>query len=56
MNVTVLPLVVIVANNQYAYSTPNSRQYACEDLVQRAAGYGVAGYKIDGEQLFFPEE
>jgi acetoin:2,6-dichlorophenolindophenol oxidoreductase subunit alpha len=43
-----LPLVVIVANNQYAYSTPNSRQYACEDLVQRAAGYGVAGYKLDG--------
>ena len=43
-----LPLVVIVANNQYAYSTPNTRQYACEDLVQRAAGYGVAGYKIDG--------
>ncbi len=43
-----LPLVVIVANNQYAYSTPTARQYACEDLVQRAAGYGVAGYKIDG--------
>ncbi len=43
-----LPLVVVVANNQYAYSTPNSRQYACEDLVQRAAGYGVPGYKIDG--------
>jgi pyruvate dehydrogenase E1 component alpha subunit/2-oxoisovalerate dehydrogenase E1 component alpha subunit len=43
-----LPLVVVVANNQYAYSTPNARQYACEDLVQRAAGYGVAGYKIDG--------
>jgi acetoin:2,6-dichlorophenolindophenol oxidoreductase subunit alpha len=43
-----LPLVVIVANNQYAYSTPNTRQYACEDLVQRASSYGVAGYKIDG--------
>ncbi len=43
-----LPLVVIVANNQYAYSTINARQYACEDLVQRAAGYGVPGYKIDG--------
>ena len=42
-----LPLIVIVANNQYAYSTPNSRQYACEDLVQRAAGYGMVGYKID---------
>ena len=43
-----LPLVLILANNQYAYSTPNTRQYACEDLVQRAVGYGVAGYKIDG--------
>jgi pyruvate dehydrogenase E1 component alpha subunit/2-oxoisovalerate dehydrogenase E1 component alpha subunit len=43
-----LPLVVVVANNQYAYSTCNTRQYACEDLIQRAAGYGVAGYKIDG--------
>jgi acetoin:2,6-dichlorophenolindophenol oxidoreductase subunit alpha len=43
-----LPLVVVVANNQYAYSTPTSRQYACEDLVQRAAGYGVEGVKIDG--------
>ncbi len=43
-----LPLVVVVANNQYAYSTPTSRQYACADLVDRAAGYGVRGYKIDG--------
>lgn len=43
-----LPLVVVIANNQYAYSTPTSRQYACQDLVQRAAGYGVHGYKIDG--------
>jgi pyruvate dehydrogenase E1 component alpha subunit/2-oxoisovalerate dehydrogenase E1 component alpha subunit len=43
-----LPLLVIVANNQYAYSTPNTRQYACEDLVQRATAYGVPGYKIDG--------
>src|SRR5262249_32053084 len=24
-----LPLIVVVANNQYAYSTPNSRQFAC---------------------------
>ncbi len=43
-----LPLVVVVANNQYAYSTSTTRQYACEDLIQRAVGYGVAGYKIDG--------
>ncbi|MFY8215165.1 MAG: thiamine pyrophosphate-dependent dehydrogenase E1 component subunit alpha [Chthoniobacterales bacterium] len=46
-----LPLVVIVANNQYAYSTPNNRQFACADLVDRAIGYGVAGHKVDGTDL-----
>jgi TPP-dependent pyruvate/acetoin dehydrogenase alpha subunit len=43
-----LPLVVVVANNQYAYSTPNSRQFACADLIDRAPGYGFQGHKIDG--------
>jgi len=38
-----LPLVVVVANNQYAYSTPNSRQYACADLLDKAAGYRLPG-------------
>lgn len=46
-----LPLVVVVANNQYAYSTPNARQFACADLVDRAVGYGVAGHKVDGTDL-----
>lgn len=46
-----LPLVVAVANNQYAYSTPNSRQFACASLVDRAAGYGVKGYECDGTDL-----
>nr|WP_184020495.1 thiamine pyrophosphate-dependent dehydrogenase E1 component subunit alpha [Haloferula luteola] len=43
-----LPLVVVVANNQFAYSTPNDRQFACEDLLDRAKGYGVRGYSVDG--------
>ena len=43
-----LPLVIVAANNQYAYSTPTSRQFACEDLADRAAGYGVRGHKLDG--------
>ena len=30
-----LPLVVVVANNQYAYSTPNERQFACHSLLER---------------------
>jgi pyruvate dehydrogenase E1 component alpha subunit/2-oxoisovalerate dehydrogenase E1 component alpha subunit len=46
-----LPLVLVVANNQYAYSTPTSRQFACEDLVDKAIGYGVAGHSVDGTDL-----
>jgi pyruvate dehydrogenase E1 component alpha subunit/2-oxoisovalerate dehydrogenase E1 component alpha subunit len=46
-----LPLVLVVTNNQYAYSTPNSRQFACHDLVDKAVGYGVEGYSMDGTDL-----
>ncbi len=46
-----LPLVVAVANNQFAYSTPTASQYACEDLASRAEGYGIKGYSIDGTDL-----
>ena len=46
-----LPVVVAVANNQFSYSTPNERQFACENLVDRAAGYGVEGYSIDATDL-----
>ncbi len=46
-----LPVVVVVADNQFAYSTPNSRQYACEDLIDRAKGYGVAGHSVDGTDM-----
>ncbi len=46
-----LPLVLIVADNQYAYSTPTSRQFACRDLADRAAGYGVDSHSVDGTDL-----
>ncbi len=46
-----LPLVVAVANNQFAYSTPNDRQYACEHLVDRALSYGFQGHVVDGTDL-----
>ena len=46
-----LPLVLIVANNQYAYSTPISRQFACHDLADKAAGYGVEADTVDGTDL-----
>jgi TPP-dependent pyruvate/acetoin dehydrogenase alpha subunit len=46
-----LPMVVVVGNNQFAYSTPNSRQFACSDLVDRARGYGISGFSVDGTDL-----
>jgi pyruvate dehydrogenase E1 component alpha subunit/2-oxoisovalerate dehydrogenase E1 component alpha subunit len=46
-----LPLILVVANNQYAYSTPTELQFACRSLVERAAGYGVAGVEVDGTDL-----
>ncbi|MFT3991614.1 MAG: thiamine pyrophosphate-dependent dehydrogenase E1 component subunit alpha [Luteolibacter sp.] len=47
-----LPMVVVVGNNQFAYSTPNHRQFACADLVDRAKGYGIGGFAVDGTDLF----
>jgi TPP-dependent pyruvate/acetoin dehydrogenase alpha subunit len=46
-----LPLVLVVTNNRYAYSTPNHLQFACGDLIDRALGYGVAGHSVDGTDL-----
>ncbi|MCS6970654.1 MAG: thiamine pyrophosphate-dependent dehydrogenase E1 component subunit alpha [Planctomycetota bacterium] len=43
-----LPVVLLVADNCYAYSTPRERSYACRDLAERAAGYGFAAQRCDG--------
>jgi len=46
------PLVVIIENNAYAYSTPVSRQTAAESFVIRAPAYGVFGDQCDGNDVF----
>ncbi|MEM6279357.1 MAG: thiamine pyrophosphate-dependent dehydrogenase E1 component subunit alpha, partial [Verrucomicrobiota bacterium] len=46
-----LPVVVAIADNQFAYSTPTSRQYACDSLVERASGYGINGHSVNGTDL-----
>lgn len=46
-----LPVVLICENNQYAYSTPLSRQFAISDIASRAAGYGFAGVVVDGNDV-----
>lgn len=45
------PLVVVIENNCYAYSTPTSEQCAAERLVDKAAGYGIPGVRADGNDV-----
>jgi TPP-dependent pyruvate/acetoin dehydrogenase alpha subunit len=45
------PLVLIIENNCYAYSTPVSKQTACGSFVDKAAGYGVHGDSCDGNDV-----
>jgi 2-oxoisovalerate dehydrogenase E1 component len=43
-----LPVIIVIENNQWGLSTPTSEQYACRDLADRAAGYGMPGAVVDG--------
>jgi pyruvate dehydrogenase E1 component alpha subunit/2-oxoisovalerate dehydrogenase E1 component alpha subunit len=45
------PLVVIVENNRYAYSTPTPKQCVAERLADKAAGYGIPGVRADGNDV-----
>ncbi|OUC08573.1 pyruvate dehydrogenase, partial [Litorilinea aerophila] len=41
----------IVENNQYAYSTPLHQQMNIQDIAIRAAGYGIPGVVVDGNDV-----
>src|SRR4051812_29253146 len=45
-----LPVVFVLENNQFAYSTPNDKEFAV-DPVERAAVYGFPGVKVDGNDV-----
>jgi TPP-dependent pyruvate/acetoin dehydrogenase alpha subunit len=45
------PLVVIVENNGYAYSTPIEKQTAARQFVDKAIGYGIPGEQADGNDV-----
>jgi TPP-dependent pyruvate/acetoin dehydrogenase alpha subunit len=45
-----LPIVFILENNQFAYSTPNELEFAV-DPVERASVYGCPGVKVDGNDV-----
>ena len=43
-----LPILFVIENNRYAYSTPVSEQFAPDtELWRRAAGYGIEGFALD---------
>lgn len=46
-----LPSIFIIENNGYGLSTPTSEQYACQQLADRAIGYGMKGITIDGNNI-----
>jgi pyruvate dehydrogenase E1 component alpha subunit/2-oxoisovalerate dehydrogenase E1 component alpha subunit len=46
-----LPVVIVAEYNCYAYSTPTAKQTAVKNLADKAAGYGIPGYIVDGNDV-----
>jgi pyruvate dehydrogenase E1 component alpha subunit len=46
-----LPVIFFVQNNQYAISVPLSQQSVAPSLAHKAVGYGMAGERVDGNDL-----
>ena len=46
-----LPLVVIIEDNGYAYSTPTWKQSAVRTLADKAYAFGCAGETVDGNDV-----
>ena len=46
-----LPLITIIENNGYAYSTPTRNQCAANSFVDKAIGYGILGLQCDGNDI-----
>jgi len=47
-----LPVIFMIENNGYGLSTPSSEQFACENIADRAVGYGMESMIIDGNNFF----
>ncbi len=46
-----VPMVLVIENNGYAYSTPVTKQFAVQDLAERSKAYGIPGESVDGNDV-----
>jgi TPP-dependent pyruvate/acetoin dehydrogenase alpha subunit len=46
-----LPVVWVVNNNQFAYSTPNPLEFSTPTIAERAVAYGIPGVRVDGGEV-----
>ncbi len=46
-----LPVIFVIENNGYGLSTPSSEQFRCRQMIDKAAGYGIKGVRVDGNNV-----
>src|SRR5574343_1468219 len=46
-----LPVIFLIENNGYGLSTPSNEQFRCKNFIDKAIGYGIQGYKVDGNNI-----
>jgi 2-oxoisovalerate dehydrogenase E1 component len=46
-----LPVIFLVENNGYGLSTPSSEQFRCRQFIDKAIGYGIEGFQVDGNNV-----
>jgi len=46
-----LPVIFLIENNGYGLSTPSSEQFKCKNFIDKAPGYGIEGYLVDGNNI-----
>src|SRR4029077_20142354 len=46
-----VPVIFVCENNEYAISVPQAKQMAVKDVASRAAGYGIPGTVVDGNDV-----